>query len=82
MSRFAIVAILGIGLMAVIGGSLLDFQYAIDEKIGLKDSMQAFISVVLLLASIFVVLTKRYQEKDRNWAYGTIGALIGFWLRS
>jgi membrane protease YdiL (CAAX protease family) len=45
-----------------------------------KETMQVTISLVLLAASLFVILWKGYGPKDKHWAYGTIGTLLGFWL--
>jgi hypothetical protein len=42
---------------------------------------QLVITFVLLAASLFVILSKRYAPTDRHWAYGTVGTLIGFWLK-
>jgi hypothetical protein len=76
MSKFAVIAVIGLLFMSALGAA------AVEWSIGFANSMRAFISVALLTASLFVVLSKRYLEKDRNWAYGTIGALIGFWLHT
>jgi hypothetical protein len=43
--------------------------------------MQFSIAVVLLAASLYVILSKQYDASDTHWAYGTIGTLVGFWLR-
>lgn len=43
--------------------------------------MQVFISVALLAATLFVILSKRYDVKDKHWAYTTIGVIVGFWLK-
>src|SRR6266849_2308252 len=40
---------------------------------------QMVLSVLLLAASLFVILSTRYGPKDKHWAYGTVGTLIGFW---
>ncbi len=45
-----------------------------------RQLVQIIISVLLLLASLFVVLSSKYAPKDKHWAYGTIGTLVGFWL--
>jgi hypothetical protein len=45
-----------------------------------KEHMQIDMSVVLLAASLFVILWRGYAPKDKHWAYGTIGTLIGFWF--
>ena len=28
-----------------------------------------------------VILSKQYTPADTNWAYGTVGTVIGFWLK-
>jgi len=37
-------------------------------------------SGVMLLASLWVILSKRYPEETLKWSYGTLGALSGYWL--
>lgn len=51
-------------------------------QVSTKDVVQVIISVLLLAASVFVILSKSYGEKEQHWAYGTIGTLIGFWLKT
>jgi hypothetical protein len=46
-----------------------------------RSIMQVAFSLVLTTASLFVILSKRYQPKDKHWAYTTIGTILGFWLR-
>src|SRR5262249_44574362 len=48
----------------------------------LKALAQIVISAILIVAALFVVLSKRYTPTDKHWAYGTIGTLVGFWLKS
>jgi hypothetical protein len=43
--------------------------------------MQIFISVAILLASLFIVLSKLYDTHDKHWAFTTLGMVIRFWLR-
>ncbi len=42
--------------------------------------MRMAISLGLLGASLFVILSKRYTPTDRHWAYATVGTILGFWL--
>ena len=44
--------------------------------------MPIIISLVLLSAALWVILSRSYQPTDRHWAYGAIGTIVGFWLRS
>lgn len=48
---------------------------------GPSDTMQIVLSIILTVASLFVVLNKGYGPKDKHWAYSTIGTVLGFWLR-
>ena len=43
--------------------------------------MMIIISLVLLLASLLVVLSKKFDESSKRWAFGTIGTIVGFWLK-
>jgi hypothetical protein len=43
--------------------------------------MRMVISLPVLAAGLFVILAKRYQPKDKNWAYGAVGTLLGYWLK-
>jgi hypothetical protein len=38
------------------------------------------ITAFVLAASLFSVMSSRYREAERRWAYGSIGAILGFWL--
>jgi hypothetical protein len=39
------------------------------------------VSVVMLAAGLFVVLSKRCGPKEKHWAYGAVGTVVGFWLK-
>lgn len=43
---------------------------------------QLVISAVLLIAALFVILTKKYPPQDKHWAYGALGTVVGFWLKA
>jgi hypothetical protein len=47
-----------------------------------KPWMQIIVSLALMAASLFVILNTGYGPKDKHWAYGIIGTLVGHWLRS
>lgn len=46
-----------------------------------REWIQIIVTFVILAACLFVILSKRFAQTDRHWAYGTIGTLIGFWLK-
>jgi hypothetical protein len=43
--------------------------------------MQIVVTLVPLPAAVFVILSMRYPPKDKNWAYATVGLIMGYWLR-
>jgi hypothetical protein len=44
--------------------------------------MQVIVTLLLLPATLFIILSKRYAPKDQHWAYTTVGLIIGFWLKA
>ena len=34
-----------------------------------------------LLASLWIILSNRYDEDVQKWAFGAMGSILGFWLR-
>jgi hypothetical protein len=45
-----------------------------------NDLPQLALSVLLLLISLFVMRSTKYEPNDKRWAYATIGMLVGFWF--
>lgn len=43
--------------------------------------MMIAISLIVLTSSLFVVLSGRYDDATRKWAFGSVGLVVGFWLR-
>ena len=46
-----------------------------------REFMQVIISITMLLVSLYVILSLKYGPKDKHWAYGVVGTLIGYWLK-
>lgn len=47
----------------------------------LHDVMSVLVSVAVLTAALFVILSNRYDDATKKWAYGVAGLVIGFWLK-
>jgi hypothetical protein len=43
--------------------------------------MQILLSLLLVGASLYVVLAEHYDPNSKHWAFGTLGTIMGFWLR-
>jgi hypothetical protein len=39
------------------------------------------ITTVLMVASLWIILSSRYDEDVHKWAFGSMGSILGFWLR-
>lgn len=51
----------------------------IDHMI--RTVMAPLIGVLVLLASLYVILSGGYRTDGEKWAFGSIGTIIGFWLK-
>jgi hypothetical protein len=38
------------------------------------------ISFLILLAGLFVILSKKYPADQQNWAFASVGTVVGYWL--
>ncbi len=47
----------------------------------IKSKMQVAVSIILLCAALIIVLVPAYAPNDKHWAYGSLGTILGFWLR-
>jgi hypothetical protein len=41
--------------------------------------MQGIVSLAVLGAALFIILTRGF---DPDWAYGTVGMVVGYWVKS
>jgi len=52
-------------------------KHALDPSV----VMQMLITLMVLGAALYVILSKQYGDAEQKWAYGAIGTLLGFWLK-
>jgi uncharacterized membrane protein len=61
------------------------FNKILEAERDRRDAITALgmqvVSVVILVASLFVILSQRYTTADAHWAYAMVGTVIGFWLK-
>ena len=48
----------------------------------IKLFMQIIVTLAILAVSLFVILTNAADAQNKHWAYGAVGTILGFWLRS
>jgi hypothetical protein len=39
------------------------------------------ISLLGFIASLFIILSKKFEDSVNKWGYSTIGMILGFWLK-
>ena len=44
-------------------------------------TIRVAISLLVLFAALFVILSQRYPDDYAKWAFGIIGIVVGYWLR-
>lgn len=44
--------------------------------------VRAALSAIILACALYVILSTRFQPREKNWAYGIVGTLVGYWLRT
>jgi hypothetical protein len=61
---------------------VVDRGYSFGPEI-LHEAMQVVITliVIVLPAALFAILAQRFEAPQKNWAYGAVGTIIGFWLK-
>jgi hypothetical protein len=54
----------------------------LDMGLPSAEAMRVILSFVLVVASLSVILGKRYKPPDKRWAYATVATILGFWLHA
>jgi hypothetical protein len=46
-----------------------------------QEMMKPIISIIVLIVSLIIILSKRYNAEQEKWAFGSLGTIIGAWLK-
>jgi len=44
------------------------------------EAMPIVISVIVLLSSLYIILSNKYPADTLKWAFGIVGLIVGYWL--
>jgi Mg2+/citrate symporter len=58
------------------GGTL-----AASINVDVSKWMAPLISLIVLAAALFVILSGRYGDAEAKWAFGVVGTILGYWLK-
>jgi hypothetical protein len=39
------------------------------------------VSIAVLGAGLYIILSKEYETDSQKWAFGAVGTILGYWLR-
>jgi hypothetical protein len=55
----------------------------LPSNVGRSNSawMIIVVTAVLAGASLYIILSKHYEQDSLKWAYGTLGTKEGYWLK-
>jgi hypothetical protein len=76
----AVPDIFGLVVDLLTGGSGAIGKAPLGPEDAVRQFMQIFLSVAVGIASLIVILGKNYKPQ-REWAFGAMGTLLGYWLR-
>ncbi|MCH8942968.1 MAG: hypothetical protein IIA48_11095 [Bacteroidetes bacterium] len=68
-------------------GLLIPFAGTVKRKdetnieVNVRITMMVLVSFIVLASSVYTILTGTYSDGTQNWAYGSIGTILGFWLK-
>ena len=43
--------------------------------------MQVIVTLALLVPCLLVIVSNGYDQNAKHWAFGTVGTILGFWLK-
>ncbi|MBP2498385.1 hypothetical protein ABID82_005071 [Methylobacterium sp. PvP062] len=46
-----------------------------------KNVMQPLVSLIVLAVAFWIILSDIYDAEHKQWAYGAIGTVVGFWIK-
>ena len=47
----------------------------------IKLAVQVAVTLTMLASSMYIILSGTYDDSYTKWAFGTAGAVFGYWLR-
>jgi hypothetical protein len=56
----------------------VDLKELVETSRGL---VAPIVSLLVSAASLFIILSKKYKAESEKWAFGSLGTILGFWLK-
>ncbi len=72
------------GIISIVGIIALIFlPFSVGLGIGGSDIqtiMRVVVSLIVLGAGLYIILSNKYPADTQKWAYGIVGLIVGYWL--
>ena len=76
-----LVPLIALLLLFVRRGPWFEASRAASRSSGFpQDVMAIVVSIAVLGAGLYVILSRKYPADSHKWAYGAVGTIVGFWL--
>lgn len=43
--------------------------------------MKGMITIIVLIPALFMIISRKYNKETLNWCYGSVGVILGYWLK-
>ena len=77
------------GIIIVVGLLMLTIRVFLPDRWTLtrggmppRQVMQIILSLVIVGAALYIILSGDYAGDTENWAFGSVGTILGYWLPS
>jgi hypothetical protein len=74
-----------LAIVSVIALLVVSYRPKLTLGISADTSTMIFrivVSVIVLVAGLYVILDRNYTADDKKWGYGIVGTVVGYWLKS
>lgn len=75
----ALLGVMVVGILVLAANSLVARAGII--AVSMNTYMQMAVSVIVLAAALYVILSASYEDSYAKWAFTAVGTIMGFWLR-
>ena len=76
-----LLATAGVGALVLLRSRPRGRPAAVRADASARLAMQIALSVVVLVAGLWVILSGHYRPDAERWASGAIGTVMGYWLK-
>ena len=77
----ATLALAVVGLGAVAAMRFMSAAAAAEEG-NARLVVAIVVTGVVLAAGLYVILSGKYDDAEKKWAFGAVGTILGYWLRT